>query len=58
MLPTLSHFSECKKAQLANAGKGTTIYRFTSDQFSSFYTKVIKINARDAVHVNPFKLRL
>ncbi|GAE27667.1 TnpA transposase [Halalkalibacter wakoensis JCM 9140] len=32
-------------------GKGTTIYRFTSDQFSSFYTKVINTNARDAVHV-------
>ncbi len=32
-------------------GKGTTIYRFVSDQFSSFYTKVINTNARDAVHV-------
>jgi TnpA family transposase len=32
-------------------GKGTTIYRFTSDQFSSFYAKVINTNARDAVHV-------
>ncbi len=32
-------------------GKGTTIYRFTSDQFSSFYAKVINANARDAVHV-------
>lgn len=32
-------------------GKGTTIYRFTSDQFSSFYTKVINTNARDTVHV-------
>ncbi|WP_264806715.1 Tn3 family transposase [Cytobacillus sp. NCCP-133] len=32
-------------------GKGATIYRFTSDQFSSFYTKVINTNARDAVHV-------
>lgn len=31
--------------------KGVTIYRFTSDQFSSFYTKVINTNARDAVHV-------
>ena len=31
--------------------KGATIYRFTSDQFSSFYTKVINTNARDAVHV-------
>ncbi len=31
-------------------GKGATIYRFTSDQFS-FYTKVINTNARDAVHV-------
>lgn len=33
------------------SGKGTTIYRFVSDQFSSFYTKVINTNARDAVHV-------
>lgn len=32
-------------------GKGTTIYRFTSDHFSSFYAKVINTNARDAVHV-------
>ena len=31
--------------------KGTTIYRFVSDQFSTFYTKVINTNARDAVHV-------
>jgi TnpA family transposase len=31
--------------------KGTTIYRFVSDRFSSFYTKVINTNARDAVHV-------
>jgi TnpA family transposase len=31
--------------------KGTTIYRFVSDQFSAFYTKVINTNARDAVHV-------
>ncbi|PFW76283.1 DDE transposase [Bacillus sp. AFS075960] len=33
------------------SGKGATIYRFVSDQFSSFYTKVINTNARDAVHV-------
>jgi TnpA family transposase len=33
------------------SGKGTTIYRFVSDQFSSFYTKVINTSARDAVHV-------
>lgn len=33
------------------SGKGTTIYRFVSDQFSTFYTKVINTNARDAVHV-------
>jgi len=33
------------------SGKGATIYRFTSDQFPSFYTKVINTNARDAVHV-------
>lgn len=32
-------------------GKGTTMYRFVSDQFSTFYTKVINTNARDAVHV-------
>ncbi|CCF16853.1 transposase [Brevibacillus laterosporus GI-9] len=32
-------------------GEGATIYRFTSDQFSSFYTKVINTNARDAIHV-------
>lgn len=32
-------------------GKGATIYRFVSDQFSSFYTKIINANARDAVHV-------
>jgi len=31
--------------------KGTTMYRFVSDQFSSFYNKVINTNARDAVHV-------
>jgi TnpA family transposase len=31
--------------------KGTTMYRFVSDQFSTFYTKVINTNARDAVHV-------
>ena len=27
------------------------MYRFVSDQYSSFYTKVINTNARDAVHV-------
>jgi TnpA family transposase len=27
------------------------VYRFVSDQFSAFYTKVINTNARDAVHV-------
>lgn len=32
-------------------GKGATIYRFVSDQFSIFYTKVINTNTRDAVHV-------
>lgn len=32
-------------------GKGTTIYRFTSDQFSSYYTKIIHTNSRDAIHV-------
>lgn len=32
-------------------GKGAAIYRFVSDQFSTFYTKVINTNARDAVHV-------
>ncbi len=33
------------------SGRGATIYRFVSDQYSSFYTKVINTNARDAVHV-------
>lgn len=33
------------------SGKGATIYRFVSNQFSSFYTKVINTNAGDAVHV-------
>jgi TnpA family transposase len=33
------------------AEKGTTIYRFVSDHFSAFYTKIINTNARDAVHV-------
>ena len=28
-----------------------SLYRFMSDQFSSFHTKVINPNARDAVHV-------
>jgi len=32
-------------------GKGATMYRFVSDQFSTFYIKVINTNARDAVHV-------
>lgn len=32
-------------------GKGATMYRFVSDQFSTFYTKVINTNTRDAVHV-------
>jgi TnpA family transposase len=32
-------------------GKGTTIYRFTSDQFFSYYTKIIHTNSRDAIHV-------
>jgi len=32
-------------------GKGTTIYRFTSDKFSSYYTKVIHTNSRDATHI-------
>ena len=31
--------------------KGATIYRFVSDNFSSFYTKVIHTNVRDAIHV-------
>ncbi|MCL2768071.1 MAG: Tn3 family transposase [Synergistaceae bacterium] len=33
------------------SAKGMTMYRFVSDQFSPFYTKVINTNARDAVHV-------
>lgn len=32
-------------------GKGTTIYLFTSDQFSSYYTKIIHTNSMDAIHV-------
>ncbi|UMY57388.1 transposase [Paenibacillus peoriae] len=32
-------------------GKRATIYRFVSNQFSIFYTKVINTNTRDAVHV-------
>jgi TnpA family transposase len=32
-------------------GKGATIYRFTSAQFSSYYTKIIRTNPRDAIHV-------
>lgn len=31
--------------------KGATIYRFVSDQYASFYSKVIHTNTRDAVHV-------
>lgn len=31
--------------------RGTTIYRFTSDQYSSYYTKIIHTNSRDATHV-------
>lgn len=33
------------------SNKGSTIYRFVSDQYSTFHTKVINTNARDAVHV-------
>lgn len=33
------------------SAKGATIYRFVSDQFSSFYTKVVNTNTRDAIHV-------
>ncbi len=33
------------------SGKGSTMYRFISDQYSVFYSKVINTNARDAVHV-------
>jgi TnpA family transposase len=32
-------------------GKGMTIYRFISDQYSAFYTKIINTNARDAILV-------
>ncbi|MBU0580163.1 MAG: Tn3 family transposase [Candidatus Margulisbacteria bacterium] len=32
-------------------GKGTTFYRFTSDQYSSFYSTIINTNVRDAIHV-------
>lgn len=31
--------------------RGATIYRFTSDQYSSFYSTVINTNSRDAIHV-------
>ncbi|WP_238442622.1 transposase [Desulforamulus reducens] len=33
------------------SGKGTTMYRFVSDQFSSYYDKVINTNDRDAIHI-------
>jgi TnpA family transposase len=33
------------------SAKGTTMYRFVSDRYSTFYTKVINTNVRDAVHV-------
>lgn len=33
------------------SSKESTIYRFVSDQYSTFYTKVINTNAREAVHV-------
>lgn len=33
------------------SNKGSTIYRFVSDQYSTFHTKVINTNVRDAVHV-------
>ncbi|SIO36560.1 Transposase and inactivated derivatives, TnpA family [Peptoclostridium litorale DSM 5388] len=33
------------------SNRGTTMYRFVSDQFSSYYTKLINTNVRDAVHV-------
>lgn len=32
-------------------GEGTKIYRFTSGQFSSYYTKIIHTNSRDTTHV-------
>jgi len=32
-------------------GKGSTIYRFVSDQFSSYHVNVITTNSRDATHV-------
>ncbi|MEG2618779.1 MAG: Tn3 family transposase [Bacilli bacterium] len=33
------------------SGKGATIYRFTSDKFSSYYASIINTNSRDATHV-------
>lgn len=33
------------------SGRGATLYRFVSDKCSTFYTKIISTNARDAVHV-------
>ncbi len=32
------------------SGKGATIYRWVSDQFSSFYAQVVNTNTRDAIH--------
>ena len=32
-------------------GKGATVYRFVSDQYSAFYTKVKNTNIRDATYV-------
>jgi len=32
-------------------GKGVSIYRFVSDQFSSFYVKVVNTNTHDSIHI-------
>jgi TnpA family transposase len=33
------------------SGRGTTMYRFVSDQYSTFYARIINTDTRDAVHV-------
>jgi TnpA family transposase len=32
------------------SGKGATMYRWVSDQYSSFYAQVVNTNTRDAIH--------
>lgn len=33
------------------SGKGATMYRFVSDQYSSYNSKIVNTNSRDALHV-------